>query len=294
MKVLVLGSYGQLGRELARQAWPSGTEIIGRDRDTDDVSQPGIADKLLDACTPAIVVNAAAYTAVDRAESERDEAYAGNVRAPQFLAEACARHDTPLIHVSTDYVFDGTKNTPYVESDPTAPVSVYGRTKCEGEEAVRAALDKHLILRTAWLYSAFGNNFAKTMLRLGAERPELRVVSDQHGSPTSASDLAGCIAKLVPSAVDGTARYGTYHVTNAGATTWHGFAQAIFDDLYRRTGKRVALSAIATSEYPTPARRPASSRLDCGLLARNFGLTMRPWQAALGDVLDELHAERTS
>jgi dTDP-4-dehydrorhamnose reductase len=294
MKVLVLGSYGQLGRELTRRAWPSGTEIIGLDRDTDDISQPGVADKLFGAYAPSVVVNAAAYTAVDRAEIERDEAYAGNVRAPQFLAEACARHRTPLIHVSTDYVFDGAKPTPYEESDATMPISVYGRTKCEGEEAVRATLDKHLILRTAWLYSPFGNNFAKTMLRLGAERAEMRVVNDQHGSPTSAGDLAGCIAKLLPSTADGTARYGTYHVTNAGATTWYGFAQAIFHDLHRRTGRRVVLGAIATSEYPTPARRPANSRLDCGLLARNFGLTMRPWQAALGDVLDELHAGKAA
>jgi dTDP-4-dehydrorhamnose reductase len=288
--VLVIGSYGQLGRELARQAWPDGTELVGFDRDTFDVSIPGVATAALDQFAPDLVVNAAAYTAVDRAETEIDAAVAGNVRAPQYVAAACAARGTALVHVSTDYVFDGTQQRPYVETDPTAPVNVYGRTKHDGEEAIRGVWANHLILRTAWLYSAFGNNFVKTMLRLAGERPEVRVINDQFGAPTSAADLARCIIAMAPRAVAGTAAFGTYHVTNSGCTSWHGFAAEIFADLRKRTGKAVKLVGIDTSQYPTPARRPAFSRLDCGKLERNFGIVMRPWQAALADVLDEMHS----
>jgi dTDP-4-dehydrorhamnose reductase len=290
MKVLVVGCDGQLGRELTRYNWPRGTEVEGRARGTGDISELGVADQLLAAQKPAIVVNAAAYTAVDRAETHADQAYAGNVRVPQLLAQACARYDVPLIHISTDYVFDGKKMEPYVESDPTAPVNVYGHTKCKGEEAVRSALKRHLILRASWLYSPFGNNFAKTMLRLADAGREVRVVDDQFGSPTAAGDVADCIAKLTPFALGSTTNYGTYHVTNAGTTSWHGFAEEIFADLQRRTGRRVKLKAIASNEYPTPARRPSNSRLGCGLLKQNFGISLRDWREALRDVLEELHA----
>lgn len=291
MKVLLLGSHGQLGRELQRAQWREMPELLPYDLDQVDIAAPGAAAALIAHNRPDILVNAAAYTAVDKAESEPQAAFAANARGPEFLARACAMHDIPLVHVSTDYVFDGTKQRPYVENDPYAPLSIYGRSKRDGEIAVRSTLPQHLILRTSWVYSKFGNNFVKTMLRLGGERSELRVVADQTGAPTAAGDLAACIAQMAPSAAAGSGPYGTYHVCNAGETNWYGFAEAIFADMKRRTGRSIAVTPIATADYPTPARRPASSRLDCSLLKQDFGIALRPWQRALQDVLDELHGE---
>ncbi len=285
--VLIAGSRGQLGLELLRARWPEGFRIVGVDVEDIDIADAASVARTFVEHRPSVVINAAAYTAVDRAESEPDKAFAVNEGGAHNLAQACAIDDIPLIHISTDYVFDGTKPEPYVESDATAPLSVYGRSKLEGEIAVLEALARHLILRTSWLYSAFGSNFVKTMLKL-SERGEVRVVADQMGTPTSAADLATVIVRLVPAALAGTAAWGTYHAANSGWTSWHGFAQRIFDDLRRRTGREVALTPIATADYPTPARRPANSRLDCGLLQRSFGITMRRWEDALDDVLDEL------
>jgi dTDP-4-dehydrorhamnose reductase len=291
MKVLILGSEGQLGRELRRASWPEATLLLPYDIDRVDIGQAGAAAALIEKERPALVVNAAAYTAVDRAETEPDAAFAANARGPRYLAQVCAAQAIPLIHISTDYVFDGTKDGAYVESDLTAPLGVYGRSKRDGEVAVRETLGRHLILRTSWVYSVFGGNFVKTMLRLGGERSELRIVADQVGAPTAARDLADWIVRIAPAAMSGDAAFGTYHACNDGATSWCGFAEAIFADLQQRTGRSVAVIPIATADYPTPARRPANSRLDCGLLRRNFGIVPRPWQAALQDVLDELLGE---
>jgi dTDP-4-dehydrorhamnose reductase len=288
MKILILGSNGQLGRELQRAAWPQPAVLLPYDLDRVDIAVPGAAAALIDEHRPDLAVNAAAYTAVDKAESEPDAAFAANARAPGYLAQACAPRAIPLVHISTDYVFDGTKEAPYVESDSTGPLSVYGRSKRDGEAAVRDSLPRHLILRTSWVYSVFGGNFVKTMLRLGAERSQLRVVADQTGAPTAACDLAGWIAQMAPAAVSGRAPYGTYHACNGGETSWCGFAEAIFADVKQRTGRSVAVTPIATAEYPTPARRPINSRLDCSLLQQEFGIVPRPWQEALQDVLDEL------
>jgi dTDP-4-dehydrorhamnose reductase len=285
--VLIAGSRGQLGLELSRARWPENWKIAGIDLDDVDIADAASVSRAFAEHRPSVVINAAAYTAVDRAESEPERAFAVNQGGARNLAEACAVDDIPLIHVSTDYVFDGTKPEPYVESDATAPLGVYGRSKLEGEIAVRTALDRHLILRTSWLYSAFGNNFVKTMLRL-SERGEVRVVADQVGTPTSAVDLATVIVRLTSAALSGNATWSTYHAANSGWTSWHGFAQRIFDDLRRRSGREVELKAITTADYPTPASRPANSRLDCSLLQRSFGIAMRHWEEALEDVLDEL------
>jgi dTDP-4-dehydrorhamnose reductase len=285
--VLIAGAGGQLGRELCCARWPDGWQIAGTQMADMDIADDASVARAFAGHKPSIVVNAAAYTAVDRAESEPEKAFAVNEGGPRRLAVACASAGIPLIHVSTDYVFDGTKTEPYLETDAAAPLSVYGRSKLQGEIAVRTALDRHLILRTSWLYSAFGSNFVKTMLQL-SERGEARVVSDRTGSPTSAADLATVIVRLTSAALAGSATWGTYHAANSGWTSWHGFAQRIFDDLNRRTGRKVALTPIATADYPTLASRPANSRLDCGLLRRTFGITMRRWEDALDDVLDEL------
>jgi dTDP-4-dehydrorhamnose reductase len=292
MKVLLLGSHGQLGRELRRARWPAGTELLTHDLDTVDIAVPGAAAALNERIAPDIVINAAAYTAVDKAESEPEVAFACNLRGPEYLAQACAIAGISLIHISTDYVFDGTKPASYVEDDAPAPLGIYGRSKRNGEIAICRTLPRHLIVRTSWLYSVFGNNFVKTMLRLGAEQSELRVVADQIGAPTAAGDLAASIVTMVPAAIAGEAAYGTYHICNAGETSWHGFAKAIFADLKRRTGREVAVIPIETAAYPTPARRPLNSRMDCSLLRQKFGIAMRPWQIALQDVLDSHYENR--
>ena len=222
-------------------------------------------------------MNAAAYTAVDLAESDIAEARRGNEIGPAVLAAACAGASVPLIHISTDYVFDGTKPGAYVESDPVAPLNVYGRTKVAGEAAVRQALRRHVILRTAWVYSEFGKNFLKTMLRLATTHDELRVVADQRGSPTSARTIADAILRIAPRLYGGDDVYGTYHFTAAGVTTWHGFATRIIATAAPLTGRHPRVIAIATADHPTATRRPANSQLDCRRFAQTFGIAAPPW-----------------
>lgn len=288
--VLVVGETGQLARELARAAWAPGVEVTFAGRDIIDLARPETATAVVAAMKPGVVVNAAAYTAVDKAESEADQAFLVNRDGPAALARAAAAVGAPVIHVSTDYVFDGTKDGAYTEDDPVAPVSVYGRSKEAGERAVREAAERHVILRTAWVYSPFGNNFVKTMLRLGAEREELRVVADQRGCPTAAADIAAAIVRLA-GADHG---WGTYHYSGAGPTTWHGFAEAIFAGAAARGAKVPArVSAIGTADYPTPAVRPANSVLDCTRIDRVHGIVARNWREALEDCLDALIGPRT-
>lgn len=291
MKVLVTGCRGQVGRELMGAAWPAGTAVTGVARPEFDLAKPDGIEAAVGAAAPDIVINAAAYTAVDKAESDRATAFAVNADGPGLLAAACARRDVPLIHLSTDYVFDGASAAPYAETDPVCPLGVYGASKAAGEAAVRLRQPRHVIVRTAWVYAAHGHNFVRTMLRLGREREEVGVVADQRGTPTSAADIAAGLVQIVQRIAARTpadAFWGTYHFTASGDTTWHGLAEHIFRQQAAATGSRPRLKAIATADYPTPARRPANSRLDCALIEGTFGIVRRPWQAGVDDVLAEL------
>ncbi len=295
MKVLMIGSRGQLGHELQRQWRRAETDQTAVDYEDLDITSPGqLRDAFAD-IRPGLVINAAAYTAVDKAESEIDRAFAVNHDGAAYLAENCAETNIPLIHVSTDFVFDGQKRSPYTEDDPATPLSVYGRSKAAGEEAVRARAGRHLIVRTAWLYGAHGHNFVKTILRLAGEREELSVVADQFGSPTSAADLAGALLKLVDEIeIRNDIPWGTYHYCGRGVTTWHGFAEKIVE-LARQYGpvKTRTVKAIPTSEYPTPAERPPYSALDCSRIRDAFGIEQIPWQTSLADVIRRIFPEDT-
>ena len=227
---------------------------------------------------------------MDKAESDVETAYAVNRDGPLNLALVCAQLGVPLIHISTDYVFDGKKKTPYCETDATSPLGVYGASKFAGEEAIRETFEQHVILRTAWLYGMHGKNFVKTMLRLSESQDTLRVVNDQHGSPTFADDLAAGILKVVTRLINEDIPvngFGTFHSANAGQTTWQGFAQKIMELTEPTTGQKPAVSGIQTSEYPTPAERPANSVLDCSKLSETYGVTLRPWDQALSDMLNK-------
>jgi dTDP-4-dehydrorhamnose reductase len=289
-KILVIGGIGQIGYELARAAWPAGftTEFVERDRL--DLSRPSAVKPVVVAIQPHVVINAGAYTAVDRAETEREMAFAINSDGPAALAEVCREIGAALIHFSTDYVFDGSKPSPYTEDDPVAPLSAYGASKAAGDAAIAETLDRHVILRTSWVYSAIGQNFVKTMLRLGAERDELRIVDDQHGAPTAAAELARAAINIA-AAIDAGREdgFGIFNFTGTGATTWYGFARAIFAGAAARGAKAPRLvQPIATEDYPLPAPRPRNSWLDCGKIARTYGLAARSWQGSLSDCLDEL------
>ena len=292
MRVLVIGSSGQLGYELLRAALPTGMTVTGVDLDGIDITSAASVAAGLAANPCELVVNAAAYTAVDRAEGESAVAFAVNRDGPAHLAAACAERGIPLIHVSTDYVFDGTKLTPYLEDDPIVPVNLYGASKAAGETEVRRRLPQHVILRTSWVYCAHGTNFVKTMLRLGRERPELGVIDDQVGAPTAAADLAAAIIAIATRLLDGAdGPWGTFHYTGGGETSWYGFAAGIFDFQERMTGHRPRLRAITTADYPTPARRPANSRLDCTRIGEAFGIRPVPWRESLERVLIELQQQ---
>ena len=299
MKLLVLGAAGQVGHELCRRTWPVGYDIAGVDRAGVDIARREAVTQAVARERPDIVINAAAYTAVDRAETEPEAAAAANCSGPANLAAACRDAAIPLIHLSTDYVFDGTKSGPYREDDPVHPLGVYGESKEAGDRAVRRALPRHVILRTAWVYSAHGHNFVRTMLRLAGglqppdlsrgECPVLRVVADQRGSPTSAADIAAAIAAIVRQLAAGRTSWGTYHFTGAGTVSWHGFAEAIFELASPWRGPAPRVEAITTADYPTPARRPANSVLDCRRIGEAFGIVPRPWRAALADVIREIY-----
>ncbi|HEL4807568.1 dTDP-4-dehydrorhamnose reductase [Stenotrophomonas maltophilia] len=296
MTVLVFGGNGQVGQELLRALAPLGKVVAttrsgalpdGSACETADFGQPESLPALLDRLQPSIVVNAAAYTAVDRAEQEVDAAFAANAQAPGGIARWCAAHGVPFVHYSTDYVFDGQGRAPYREDEPTAPLGVYGTSKRDGEEAVRAAGGRHLIFRTAWVYASHGANFLRTMLRVGAERDVLRVVADQIGTPTPAALIADVTAQALqhPGRLS-----GTWHLTASGQTSWHGFAEAIFAEALA-TGALVkvpTVEAIPSSEYPTPAKRPAWSVLDNRKLQQDFGIVLPAWQDGLKRVMAEI------
>ncbi|HEX3536512.1 MAG TPA: dTDP-4-dehydrorhamnose reductase [Stellaceae bacterium] len=289
MKILLCGAGGQIGTELCRLAPRNGWDLIATDRPVLDIGDRAAVDSAIHREQPDIILNAAAYTAVDRAESEPAEAWVGNCDGPANLAAGCRAAGIRLLHISTDYVFDGSKKGPYVETDPVNPLGVYGQSKEAGERAVREALAEHVILRTAWLYSAHGQNFVKTMLRLADARPLLRVIADQRGSPTSAAGIAAAIATIVARIASGAALWGTYHFAGSGEVSWHGFAEAIFAAAEPWRGPPPTVEPIATSEYPLPARRPANSVLDCRRIGADYGIVPRPWREALGDVVRELY-----
>lgn len=296
MTLLVLGGNGQLGHELRRALAPLGPVIPttrtglladGIACERADFDEPASLASLLDRLLPSVVVNAAAYTAVDRAEQEPEAARRANTEAPGVIARWCARRGVPYVHYSTDYVFDGQSRVPYREDAPTAPLNVYGMTKRDGEDAIRAAAGHHLIFRTAGAYAEHSANFLSTMLRVGAERDVVRVVADQIGTPTPAA----LIADVTAHALQHAGRLsGTWHLTATGETSWYGFAEAIFAEAIARgvLPRAPRVEAITTAEYPTPAPRPAYSRLDVSRLQRDFDLTLPSWQEGLAQVMARL------
>jgi dTDP-4-dehydrorhamnose reductase len=290
--VLVFGAGGQVGRELTGRPPPAGLIVQGLAHADADIADRVAVETAMRRHRPDVIINAAAYTAVDKAETERDRAFAVNETGPRNLALAARDSGAVLVHFSTDYVFDGYKTIPYLEDDPVAPASVYGQSKEAGERAVRETIPRHLILRTAWVYAAHGANFLKTMLRVGREREVVRVVADQHGTPTSAADLADGILSMLPHLQENRA-FGTFHLTNAGRTTWHGFAEAIFAAAARHRSPVPRLEAIGTEDYPTPARRPAMSVLDCRKIADLYGIRLRPWQEAVAATIDAVLIRET-
>ncbi len=284
MKILVTGTHGQLATSLAEAAAAMpGIDLVAAGRPALDLSDPASIQREILAARPDLVVSAAAYTAVDRAEDEQDLAYAVNVIGAAAVAEAAATLRIPVIHISTDYVFSGDAARPYSEDDDTEPKTVYGYTKLRGEHAVASVNPRHIILRTSWVYSPFGTNFVKTMLRLAGERPAISVVADQWGNPTSALDLAEAI--LLVATHPARERSGIYHVAGSGDTNWANFARAIFASSKAAGGPCAEVHDIPSAEYPTRARRPLNSRLCCGKFERTFGWRAPPWQESTAAVV---------
>lgn len=288
MRILLIGSGGQVGSALSGRLPAAGFEVRAPGRDELDLTDaPGVTRAIAD-WRPRVVVNAAAYTAVDRAEQERDVAFALNRDGPGTLAAACAANAAALIHISTDYVFDGLKNGAYGENDSVNPVSAYGHSKLDGETAIRHAVEQHVILRTSWVFSAVRTNFVRTILRLAKERDTLRIVADQWGGPTYAGHIADAIVSIVRRITSGaTPAWGTYHYSGAPDVNWHAFAAAIVEDGLRHglLSRAPAIHPIPTSEYPTPAKRPPNSRFNCARIREVFGVERPDWRTGLDEVL---------
>lgn len=285
LRILIIGQNGQVSRALQSRLSGLG-ELIVRGSDQLDLAQPDALRAPIEALRPGLIINAAAHTAVDQAESEPERAFAINATAPGILAQAAVALGIPLIHYSTDYVFDGLKPVPYTEDDTPNPLSVYGRSKLAGENAIRQASGQHLILRTSWVYSTAGRNFLLTMQRLLQEKPQLRVVADQVGAPTWAGTIADSTAQLIERWQAGhPGAWGTYHLTAQGETSWFGFAQAIGENLLDRHKPCAQLEPIASSAYPTPAPRPLNSRLDCTRLLKEWEVRQPDWRSALQQCL---------
>jgi dTDP-4-dehydrorhamnose reductase len=293
MRILVTGTEGQVARALAERAKPHGVDVVLLGRPALDLTDPGSVRRVIGETAGDVVVNAAAYTAVDQAENEPDLARAVNETGAGAVAEAARARNMPIIQISTDYVFDGSGARPYRETDPVAPLGVYGRTKLAGEEAVASAHPDHAILRTAWVYSPFGKNFVRTMLRVARDREEVSVVADQHGSPTSALDIADGIIAVAGNLVtrpQGASLRGVFHMCGAGYTTWADLAAEIFAVSRRLGGPCAGVRRIATTDYPTPAKRPANSRLDCSKLREAHGVSLPDWQKSVAECLQRLNA----
>jgi dTDP-4-dehydrorhamnose reductase len=289
--ILLTGASGQLGEALIRRLDARNAAYAAVTRPQFDFEKPETVQASFAQTRPGLVINAAAYTAVDKAETEPEAAQAGNHTGPLLLARLCAQADIPLIHVSTDYVFDGLKGAPYLETDPTNPTGIYGATKRDGEAAILETDARAIILRTAWVYSATGKNFARTMLSAGRKSPLLRVVADQRGAPTFAGDLADAILAIADKITQTGWRpeyRGIFHAAAGGETTWHGFASEIFAEAARQGYHPPEVQPITTADWPTPARRPADSRLDCGKLAQVFNTHLPDWRKNLPGVVAEL------
>jgi len=290
MKLLIIGSKGQLGSELVRECKRNDFSFMALDLPEFNITDPSQVEKTLADFKPSIVINASAYTNVDKAETEPEIAFSVNSDGPANLAVSCGKNRISIIHISTDYVFYGNKGQPYTESDPVSPLGVYGKSKEEGERKLRSILKHHIILRTSWLYGTFGNNFVKTMLRLGNEKEIIKVVSDQYGCPTCAADLAETvmdISKQIAQSFKIT--WGTYHYCGHGITTWHKFAKAIFEIASQYHNYKVSsVEAITTDQYPTRTKRPVFSALDCGLIKKHFSINTKPWQGSLEKTLKRI------
>lgn len=305
MKILVLGACGQVGSELGFQldnaltSEQQGYSVILASRSIVNVADlPALADFLKLSC-PDWIINATAYTAVDVAEREVDQAYIVNEHSVRVMAEHCAASNSNLVHISTDYVFGGDGELPYNEESDVAPLGVYGMSKLSGEEAIRSALQQHLVLRTSWVFGASGGNFVKTMLRLAQTRSELDVVGDQFGAPTSAKGIAKAIAYMVSQMFEAQStdeRWGTYHYTGNPFVSWAEFAREIFQQAKQRAmiSSAPIVNAISTEQYPTPAKRPHNSRLDCSRITQVFGIQPDNWQASLSEMLDEIKRESST
>lgn len=294
MKILITGSEGQLGWELLRQAGSYNIETVGLDLPELDITvESGIANAFKKH-KPDILVNASAYTNVDGAEADGETCFAVNVNGAQKLASSCKSAKITMIHISTDYVFDGRNKIPYTENDPVSPVNVYGRSKAESETGVRNILEKHIIFRTSWLYGVHGHNFVKTILMLGKEKEVIGVVSDQFGSPTSAADLAETILEIASRIMNKyEIAYGTYHYCGEGITSWHGFAEKIIETAKQYSSLTTThVKPLTTGDYSTKAKRPAFSALDCSLIKQKFGIVPKVWQKSLEEVIGRIFSCR--
>lgn len=289
MRIAVTGSKGQVATSLIERAGPK-AEIVALGRPAFDLTDRAAVVAGLEAARPDVVVNAAAYTAVDKAETEEAEAVRVNGEGAGHVAEAAARLGVPLVHLSTDYVFDGALDRPYREDDPTAPTGAYGRSKLAGEKAVTERCEDSVILRTAWVYSPFGANFVRTMLRLNETRDEIGVVADQRGNPTSALDIADAVIAIAARMKDdpSPALRGVFHMTGSGEATWADLAETVFHEAAARGRRQTRVNRIATADYPTPARRPANSRLDNEKLARVYGVRLPEWRQSVAGCCDRL------
>jgi dTDP-4-dehydrorhamnose reductase len=290
MRFLLLGGTGQVGEEIRALPFPENVTVVAPSRAALNLEDPRSIARIIAAEPWSAVINAAAYTEVDRAESEEPVAFAVNAEAPARLAAETGQRGIPLIQISTDYVFDGRKGAPYVEEDEPAPLNAYGRSKLAGERGVRAANPRHVILRTSWVYSPYRKNFVRTILRLAGERDRLTIVADQRGCPTAARDIAQACRDIAARCASTPERapYGIYHYAGAGEATWFEFASAIVDLAADRLGRKPQVAPIRTIDYPTPAIRAADTRLNCTAVTRAFGIKPRPWRQALAETVDRL------
>jgi dTDP-4-dehydrorhamnose reductase len=289
MKVLLTGSKGQLGQEVEKLGMNAGLDIIPMDLPEIDITDSEMLTQIFSDLKPSIVINAAAYTAVDLAETQKDICYAVNSAGPANLTQLCDKYNARLIHISTDYVFDGKGNTPYQEDDPVSPVNVYGHSKAEGESAVIAGSGKHLVLRTSWLYGRYGKNFVKTMLRMGQEKKVIKVVNDQYGCPTCAYDLAKVIIIIAQQLESKSDTWGIYQYCGNGITTWYDFAVSIFQFAGEIGFNKIpVITSIPTSQFPTAAKRPLYTALDCSKTKSSFGVEIYPWRQSLKKTIQQI------
>jgi dTDP-4-dehydrorhamnose reductase len=292
MKLLITGARGQLGRGIIDASRPKDCQVQAPSEENLDITDPGKIDRVVTDLQPDLIINTAAYTQVDKAETQEALAFKINKTGCAHLARICAKKRIPLVHISTDYVFDGQKGAPYLETDPISPIGVYGRSKAEGEIEIRSILKEHIILRTSWLYGVHGRNFVKTMLRLATGQKEIRVVSDQYGSPTNATDLAQTILTLCDHLYSKSKiSWGTYHYCGAGIISWHTFAEKIMELTRLHRGMPTArVEPVTTAEYPTRAARPMYSALDCSRIQTHYGIAPQPWQKSLEEAMRQLLA----